>query len=253
MSRYSEDPTPTPETDALLMKLSAEAKLPKEEMQKLIDAGYVKRERVSYAGKETKLVRQSSAERRVERLKVDALEEKSDALVKAAITAIKAKLGTDYKFERHNGGLREDRRFFVKFKGETITLKLNERYEGSGFYSTRPRAPKGQFDCYVGNWDNQRRFPARKAGIPVDDIVAEIMRCLAYEIEKKVVEQKQASAEAAMSKLVDALHKELGIDVDGYQAPRLEVSDTGEVKLRLPTLTFNQAEALLRLAKELGL
>jgi hypothetical protein len=254
----------TPETDALVLKAASGAKLTKDEIKALVDLKYLEH-RTRY-GKEI-LSRTWDLDRRVTAIKREKLEEQSLALVRKAIEEIQTKLpGLKVEVAEVAGRIYEAReglekylsdwgpayRFNVRDGKTGIDLRISERVSNASGYGNRN--PLGTFDCVVGNWDNSRRFAARKSGIPVDLVVEEIKLKLADEKRHRAHEAKRQSAMEDAAKWATNLHMELGIkpSVDGRAG--ITVAENGDVTVALPEkMTREQAEKLLRFARELGL
>lgn len=251
-------PKDTPETDALVLKANSGGGLTKAESNQLVALGYLERS-VRY-GKEG-ISRTWALGRRVEAIKREQQEALSLIAVREAVTAISAKLPTLAFFVARTFGSEDAVEKYLSTysshytlsvaDGKTrISLKISERFSGSAGYN---RSPLGTFDVTVGNWEDSRRFAARKAGIPVDVIVEEIKTKLAAEKARLAAEAKRRDKVEDAVSWTKALHKELGIR-SGFATAHVEVETNGRVHVKLPeTMTREQAEKLLRFCKELGL
>jgi hypothetical protein len=123
---------------------------------------------------------------------------------------------------------------------QTVSVRFSPR----SFGSYRP-IRNGKIDVRVGGYGG-RRFPARKAGLPLAEIAKEICDTFEEDARAAVSRMEQESQRSKTKGAIDSIHLALGIDITGYRLPRLEIgSNSAKVKISLPEMTIDQAERVL--------
>lgn len=148
----------------------------------------------------------------------------------------------------------ESRHFFVSDlgTGDRLKVSIRERHSRTP-YSGLQEIPLGQWDITVGDWTDCKKFRSRKSGMPLTEVVAEIKRLLAKLKAERAAEVTAVARRYTVEERVEALHQELGRVKNDILA-HLVVEPNGELRLQLPRrFSFEQAEALLRAAKKVGL
>lgn len=137
-------------------------------------------------------------------------------------------------------------------KGGPIKVRVRERQSAPG-YSVYQSVPLHQWDITVGDWTDYKKFRSRKGGMPLAEVVDEVQRLLTHATQKVAQAVEAEAKRGTIEEMIEALHAELGRRKNDVLA-HLVVESNGDVRLVLPRFqTFEQAEALLRAAKKVGL
>jgi DNA-binding PadR family transcriptional regulator len=252
------------ELDTLLLglveHLSRRTGFKRESMDRLVAAGLVK---ATLRGSKRVVTITSEGHRRLHDIEVAQLQAESVAAVKAFVNALIVALPSALvidapepwdKLEDYLSRFDQRVHFFVcdLKTGDKVRVHLHERHTQTD-YSTLQAKPLHQWDITVGDWSNATKFRSRKSGMPVAEAVAEIQRQLALVGKERALEVVAAAKRGDSGERVQALHQELGLVKNDILA-HLVVEANGEIRLQLPRrITFEQAEALLRAAKKVGL
>lgn len=134
-----------------------------------------------------------------------------------------------------------------------VKLHIGERHSKVDPWASSRSEPLGQFDVTVGEWTDPVKFRSRKSGMPLAEIADAIKKKLVVTAQLAAAAVEEEARRGDLEARIDKLHAELGPARQPFGA-RLTVEAGGVLKLHLPKeLTFEQAEALLRAAKKVGL
>lgn len=180
-----------------------------------------------------------------------AARERTEELMMQFFTALTKAVGPNYKVvvpsQKHMGYRVSGEVILV---GDSYGINVDAKPRMKGHY--RP-CHTGTFDVTVGGY-NGKRFPPRKAGLPVDLIAEHVKDEIRRRNEEAARSITIADQVANMKSQIKGIHKVRGVDTKeySYSRPRLECSSNGtKVKLDLPELNLEDATALLDLALKL--